>query len=291
MLSPQLLAILRSSTGVWPVRETWLFPGRARASRSTCSVCTRPAARQPRRRGSAKRVTVHSLRHSFATDPRAARHPHHPGLLGHNSLSTTARYTQVATTTIAKTRSPIDRLALERAAGLSARKCAGLGGGGIFRRHGAAYRSAHDAHMGRVERRIMGRDRSLPHRSLGGHVEACEIAGMSRIAYNSCRNRHCPKCQGLARAEWLVTGKPTCCRRRTSMSCSPCRPRWRHMAFQNKAVIMPSCSRRRPRHCAPSPPIRGIWAPRSASSPCSTGHASSPTTRISLRRAGRRIVA
>ena len=54
---------------------------------------------------------------------------------------------------------------------------------------------------------------------------------------------------------------------------------------------MPSCSRRRPRHCAPSPPIRGIWAPRSASSQCST-HASQTLTHhppSPLRRAGRRI--
>jgi hypothetical protein len=39
---------------------------------------------------------------------------------------------------------------------------------------------------------------------LGGHVEHCADCGLIRIAYNSCRNRHCPKCQSLARAEWLV---------------------------------------------------------------------------------------
>jgi hypothetical protein len=40
--------------------------------------------------------------------------------------------------------------------------------------------------------------------TLGGHVEQCDGCGQIRIAYNSCRNRHCPKCQGLARAEWLA---------------------------------------------------------------------------------------
>ena len=40
--------------------------------------------------------------------------------------------------------------------------------------------------------------------ALGGHVERCEDCGETRIAYNSCRNRHCPKCQGLARAQWLA---------------------------------------------------------------------------------------
>jgi transposase-like zinc-binding protein/putative transposase len=39
---------------------------------------------------------------------------------------------------------------------------------------------------------------------LGGHVEACDDCGVTRIAYNSCRNRHCPKCQGQARAKWLT---------------------------------------------------------------------------------------
>jgi hypothetical protein len=40
--------------------------------------------------------------------------------------------------------------------------------------------------------------------TLGGHVEQCDDCGMVRIAYNSCRDRHCPKCQGLARAQWLA---------------------------------------------------------------------------------------
>jgi len=74
----------------------------------------------------------------------------------------------------------------------------------IFRRHGAAYRAAHGAHMGRVERRIMGAIEACRTAALGGHVEACEDCPHSRIAYNSCRNRHCPKCQGLARADWLA---------------------------------------------------------------------------------------
>jgi len=40
--------------------------------------------------------------------------------------------------------------------------------------------------------------------ALGGHVERCEGCGHSRIAYNSCRNRHCPKCQGAAATDWLA---------------------------------------------------------------------------------------
>src|SRR5579863_98681 len=73
----------------------------------------------------------------------------------------------------------------------------------IFRRHGEAFRRTHDAHLGRVERRVMAAIEACRTPALGGHVEQCGDCGLIRCAYNSCRNRHCPKCQGLARAEWL----------------------------------------------------------------------------------------
>jgi hypothetical protein len=73
----------------------------------------------------------------------------------------------------------------------------------IFRRHGDAYRQAHGARMGRVEHRVVSAVVACRTAALGGHVERCADCGAVRIAYNSCRNRHCPKCQGLARAEWL----------------------------------------------------------------------------------------
>jgi hypothetical protein len=74
----------------------------------------------------------------------------------------------------------------------------------VFRRHGDAYRRAHDAHLGRVERRVMSAIELCRTVALGGHTEACVDCGLVRCAYNSCRNRHCPKCQGQARAEWLA---------------------------------------------------------------------------------------
>src|SRR6266540_811226 len=74
----------------------------------------------------------------------------------------------------------------------------------IFRRHGEAFRQAHAGHLGRGERRIMGAITACRTAVLGGHVEQCDDCGATRIAYNSCRNRHCPKCQGLARAQWLA---------------------------------------------------------------------------------------
>jgi hypothetical protein len=74
----------------------------------------------------------------------------------------------------------------------------------IFRRHGEAYRQAKAGHLGRVERRVMGAIAACRTAALGGHVEHCVDCGLIRVAYNSCRNRHCPKCQGLERAEWLA---------------------------------------------------------------------------------------
>ena len=73
----------------------------------------------------------------------------------------------------------------------------------VFRRHGDVFRRDHQGHLGRVERRVMTAIETCRTASLGGHVEQCGDCGLVRCAYNSCRNRHCPKCQGLARAEWL----------------------------------------------------------------------------------------
>jgi hypothetical protein len=74
----------------------------------------------------------------------------------------------------------------------------------VFRRHGETYRQVHAEHLGRTERRVMGAIAACRTAALGGHAEFCKDCGLVRCAYNSCRNRHCPKCQGLARAEWLA---------------------------------------------------------------------------------------
>ena len=74
----------------------------------------------------------------------------------------------------------------------------------VVRRHGDAYRSAHPIDQSAA--RVMGAIRACRTAALGGHVERCESAacGFTRVAYNSCRNRHCPKCQSGAAHEWLA---------------------------------------------------------------------------------------
>ena len=74
----------------------------------------------------------------------------------------------------------------------------------VFRRHGETYERANAKPLGRVERRVIGAIVACRTARLGGHVERCHDCGLTRIAYNSCRNRHCPKCQGQARAQWLA---------------------------------------------------------------------------------------
>jgi hypothetical protein len=74
----------------------------------------------------------------------------------------------------------------------------------IFRRHGSAWRTAHAGHVGLAQLKVMAAIETCRTAALGGHIEGCEACGHIRIAYNSCRNRHCPKCQGAAAREWLA---------------------------------------------------------------------------------------
>ena len=74
----------------------------------------------------------------------------------------------------------------------------------IFRHHGDAFRAAQHGRLLPDQHRVMAAIEACRTATLGGHVEQCNDCGMLRIAYNSCRDRHCPKCQGLARAQWLA---------------------------------------------------------------------------------------
>ena len=73
----------------------------------------------------------------------------------------------------------------------------------IFRRYGEAYRQKHGASMSTAQRCVMTAVEVCRTAALGGQIEQCDQCGHRRFAYRSCRNRHCPKCQSLARAEWI----------------------------------------------------------------------------------------
>ena len=75
--------------------------------------------------------------------------------------------------------------------------------GDILRCHGPTYRQRHPltADQAKVLRRLA----ACRTAELGGHVDGCDACGFARVSYNSCRDRHCPKCQARKRADWLET--------------------------------------------------------------------------------------
>jgi len=73
----------------------------------------------------------------------------------------------------------------------------------IFRTFGPAYRQQYGAYLSPEQRQAMYAIESCRTAALGGHVDQCDQCGAIQIAYNSCRNRHCPKCQALDKEQWL----------------------------------------------------------------------------------------
>jgi len=73
----------------------------------------------------------------------------------------------------------------------------------IFRAYGAAYRRDHAGHLNLPQLKVMSAIENCRTAALGGHVAACTKCDHQHIAYNSCRNRHCPKCQGAAAQDWM----------------------------------------------------------------------------------------
>jgi hypothetical protein len=73
----------------------------------------------------------------------------------------------------------------------------------VFRRYGEAYRQHHGASLCTEQRRVMTAIELCRTAALGGHVEQCDQCGHQRISYNSCRDRHCTKCQSMTGAQWL----------------------------------------------------------------------------------------
>jgi Putative transposase/Transposase zinc-binding domain len=75
--------------------------------------------------------------------------------------------------------------------------------GEVFRRYGGTYRQQHARSLSPAQLRVMSAIERCRTAALGGHIEQCDQCQFQRIAYNSCRDRHCPKCQSLARAQWI----------------------------------------------------------------------------------------
>jgi hypothetical protein len=74
----------------------------------------------------------------------------------------------------------------------------------IFRDHGPAWRQANRGHISIGQLKVMSAIERCRTAALGGHVTRCDACQHTEIAYNSCRNRHCPKCQGAAAKQWLA---------------------------------------------------------------------------------------
>ena len=74
----------------------------------------------------------------------------------------------------------------------------------IFRDHGPAYRQANEGHLSLAQLKVMSSIEACRTEALGGHVAACTRCDHQHIAYNSCKNRHCPKCQGPAARDWMA---------------------------------------------------------------------------------------
>ena len=74
----------------------------------------------------------------------------------------------------------------------------------IFRHRGPAWRASHAGHVSLGQLKVMSAIERCRTAALGGHVERCKACAHLRISYNSCRNRHCPRCQAAAAKEWLT---------------------------------------------------------------------------------------
>ena len=150
----------------------------------------------------------------------------------------------------------------------------------IFRDHGAAWRRANAGHVSLDQLKVMSAIERCRTAALGGHVARCEDCAHTVIAYNSCRNRHCPKCQGAAAKQWLAKREAELLPVGYFHVVFTLPGPIADIAYQNKTVIY-DLFFKAPR--SRSPPISNILVPGSASPPCCTpGVRRSLTIRICI---------
>jgi hypothetical protein len=211
MLSPSLLLVLREYWRIERPGMDWLFPGQAPDKPISTNAIREVCKEAAKNAGIFKNTSLHTLRHSFAThlleagaDIRLVQ-----VLLGHRSLQTTALYTHVSQSTINATESPLEAVlaqkkrlngALKHMTGTSVERPR-YEVADVFRLFGDRYKSDHSLPSHHL--RIMKKIEQCRTAALGGHMEYCDTCDFERPAYNSCRNRHCPKCQTMTKEKWL----------------------------------------------------------------------------------------
>jgi predicted Zn-ribbon and HTH transcriptional regulator len=107
----------------------------------------------------------------------------------------------------------------------------------IFRAHGPAWRQAQAGHLSLGQLKVMSAIERCRTAALGGHVAACQDCGHIHVAYNSCRNRHCPKCQGAAAKDWLAARQTELLPVATYHVVFTLPAPLADIAYQNKAVV------------------------------------------------------
>ena len=224
----------------------WLFPGQNPVRPITTRQLSRVVEEAAEAAGIAKRVSPHTLRHSFAThlledgvDIRVIQ-----VLLGHAKLDTTALYTKVATRTVRTVTSPLDRIVgligakAQRARRLRRRAGTSLEVADIFRAAGPAYRAAHAGHLSLAQLKVMSAIENCRTAALGGHVEACDGLRPQAHRLQQLPQPALPQVPGCGGARLgSPSARPTCCRSATSTSSSRCPAEIADIAFQNKAAV------------------------------------------------------
>ena len=272
MLSPQLLELLREW---WRAArpQAWLFPGQNPVNPMSARQLNRAVHAAKNLAGISKRVSTHTLRHSFAThlleqdvDIRVIQ-----VLLGHAKLETTALYTRVAVNTIRDVKSPLERLGLNIAKPIAARLTAGAWRGLAWRsptsfepmgRRGAKANPGHveprptEGHVG--DRDLSNRRARRTRRALRG-LRARRASPTIPAATATARS---------ARARRRGNGSPSArrnsCRSPTITSSLLCRRRSARSRSRTRPPSTTSCSDPLPTRCSRSPPTRSIWARASA---------------------------